>query len=221
MKPILLALTISAFSLILWPAANALAQEDKVARGVITDIGGASITLEVRGEPLQLSVDKQTHVQVSGGSSKTRQATVTGKSGPHLADLLKRGQSVAVTYHEMAGDRRAALVRVIPSAGPAGGSVNTTSVMRSAGVVQAVGADSVTIRGNSGGGATFTQTFVIGPRTAVVGKGASTATASSGGRAPFNQLIAPGDHVSIGYKQDGSALRASDVRVTTKGSVSH
>ena len=85
--------------------------------------------------------------------------------------------------------------------------------MRSTGIVKAVGADSITISGTSGGGATFSQTFTIGPDTTVIGKGAGTASAAAGGRAPATRLISAGDHVSVSYHKTGTALRASDVRV--------
>ncbi len=211
MKPMLLALSLTALSVVLWPAADAFAQEEKVARGTIAAIGGASITLTVQGEPLTFTVDRQTRVQAPGGSTKMAQATVSGQAGPHLADVLKVGQSAAITYKDVPKPR-ASLIRAIPSA-KAGGSVKTASAMRSTGIVKAVGADSITISGSSGGGATFSQTFAIGPDTTVVGKGAGTASAASGGRAPATQLISQGDRVSVSYHKNGTALRASDVRV--------
>jgi hypothetical protein len=222
MKPMLLALTLVAFSVILWPATDAVAvaQEEKVARGTISEIGGTSLTLKVRGEPLTVNVDRETRVQAPGGSSKMRQANMTGKSGPHLAELLKVGQSVAVTYKDVPSPR-ASLVRAIPSAGSDGGSVKTASEMRSIGTVKAVGPASITISGNSGGGASYTQTFMIGPDTMVVGKGAGTASAANGGKAPVKQLISAGDRVSVSYHKTASGLHASDVRVTMKGTGSH
>jgi hypothetical protein len=93
--------------------------------------------------------------------------------------------------------------------------------MRSSGRVKTITSDSITIEGRSGGGASFTQTFAIGADTSVVGRGAGTAAAARGGRAPIPELIAAGDRVSIAYRKDGSTLRASDVRVTMKGSGSH
>jgi hypothetical protein len=215
MKPMLLTLTVAAFSLILWPVADAVAQEEKVARGAITELGGASLTVKVGNERLHFAVDRDTRVDVPGGATKTRQAHAIGKSGPHLADVLRVGQAVAVTYKDVPNPK-ASVVRAIPTLGPAGGAVKTASALRSNGVVNAVGPESLTISGNSGGGAKFTQTFVVGPKTKVIGKGASTVTASHGGRAPFSQLIAEGDRVTVHYHKEGSALRASDVRVTLR-----
>lgn len=59
MKPILLALSLTAFSVVLWPAADAFAQEEKVARGTIAAIGAASITVTVQGEPHTFTVDRR------------------------------------------------------------------------------------------------------------------------------------------------------------------
>jgi hypothetical protein len=222
MKPILLALTVAAFS-VFSPLAAATAQDEKVARGVISDIGSASMTLQVRGEPLELAVDRHTVVQAPGGSTKARQASMNGQAGPHLSDVLKVGQAVAVTYRDLPGDRRASMVRVTARPGGAGASIKTASIktasaFRSIGVVKVVDANSITINGQSGGGAHFTQTFTLGPDTLVIGKGAGTAAAASGGRVPATKLIAAGDHVTVAYHKDGNALRASDIRVTMKGS---
>jgi hypothetical protein len=211
MKPTILALSLTALSLALWPASEALAQEQKVARGTITDVGGTSITLTVQGEPHTFTVDRQTRVEAPGGGTKMRQATVNGKAGPHLPDLLTVGQSAAVTYKDMPNPR-ASLIRAIPGV-KTGGSVKTASAMRSIGIVRAVGADWVTIGGSSGGGAMFSQTFTIGPDTTVVGKGAGTASAAAGGKAPVTQLISAGDRVSISYHKTETALLASDVRI--------
>ena len=221
MKPTILALTLTTCSIVLWAPATAIAQEDKVARGTIAEIGGASLTLQVRGEPMTFAVDRWTRVDAPGGSTKMRQAIVAGKFGPHLADVLKVGQPASVTYKNASGQMRASLVRTIPNAGSAGGSVKTASSMRSIGNVKAIGPDSITIEGRSGGGASFTQTFRIGPDTAVVGRGAGTTTAAWGGKAPLTALVAAGDRVSVAYRKDGGTLRASDVRVTMKGSGSH
>jgi hypothetical protein len=216
MKPILLALSLSALSVVLSPAADVLAQEEKVARGTISEIGGASFSLKVQGEVHTFVVDRQTRVRTAGGSTKAAQASLNGEAGPHLTDLLKVGQTVAVTYKDVPNPR-ASLIRSIPSVS-AGGSIKTATAMRSTGTVRAVGADSITISGSSGGGVKFTQTFTIGSDTTVVGKGAGTASAANGGRAPMNRLVSVGDRVSVSYHQSGTALRASDVRVTAKGS---
>jgi hypothetical protein len=132
--------------------------------------------------------------------------------------VLKVGDAVAVTYRDASPSPHALLIRALPA-------LNTESTkaaeMQSSGTVKEMGADSITIRGNSGGGGSFTQTFVIGSDTTIVGKGAGTAAAANGGRVAFAKVIANGDRVSVSYHQVGSELRASDVRVLQKRSGSN
>lgn len=219
MRTTFLAVTLTTLSF-LWPAAPS-AQEERVARGIISEIGGSFVTVKVDGELMTFGADTKTQVESRGAGTKARQVMATGKPGPHLGDVLKVGQSVAVTYRHAAGKPYASLIRTIPNAGNGGASVKTASEMRSTGTVKAIGADTITIVGASGGGASFTQTFVVGSATRVVGKGAGTAAAAKGGKAPFSDLIAPGDRVSVSYHRAGSTLQASDVRIMMKGSGSH
>jgi hypothetical protein len=220
MRTTLLAVTLTALSFIYSPATPS-AQENHVAKGVVSEMGGSSISVKVAGEMMTFVVDTKTHVEGRGAGTKSRQMMASGKPGPRLSDVLKVGQSVAVTYQDVAGKPYASMIRTIPSVGTSGAAVQTASDMRSSGTVKAIGGDSITIVGASGGGASFTQTFVVNSATRVVGKGAGTATAANGGRVPFADLIATGDRVSVSYRKVGNALQASDVRVTTKGSGSH
>jgi hypothetical protein len=218
MRTTLLAVTLTALSFLYWPPTTS-AQQDRVARGVISDIGGTFVVVKVGAESMKFEADTKTQVESRGASTKTRQMMAKGSPGPHLGDVLKVGQSVAVTYRDMAGKPYASLIRTIPSAG--NDAAKTASDMRSTGTVKAVGGDSITIVGDSGGGGSFTQTFVVSSATKVVGRGAGTAAAAKGGKAPFTDLIAAGDKVSVSYHKAGNALQATDVRVTMKGSGSH
>lgn len=217
MRQMLLALPIAALSLIASPTPDATAQDTKIAKGTVTEIGGTSLSVKVRDQEMKFVVDNKTTVDAPGGGTKTKQANAAGKPGPHLADVVKVGQAVAVTYQDAAGDLRASRIQAIASAGAAGGSVSAvSSALISNGTVQSMTADSITISGSSGGGASFTQTFSIDAKTWVVGKGASTKVAAKGGKAPFADLVANGDRVSVSYHKTGSTLTASDVRVTAK-----
>jgi hypothetical protein len=220
MKSTFLALTLTALSIVLWPSSSVFAQEKKVARGTVAAIGASSLTLQVRGEPIVFTVDRKTLVDAPGAGTKARQADMLGKSGPQLHEVLKVGQPVAVTYRDSGTSPYASFVRAVPSAGSGGGSVKTSS-MHSSGRVKAIASNSITIEGRSGGGASFVQTLMVDADTSVVGRGAGTATAASGGRAPLTELIAAGDKVRVTYRKEGSTLRASNVRVTAKGSKAH
>ena len=219
MRTMFLAVTLAVFSVIWWPADVALAQDQQVARGTVSAMSGASITILVRGEAMTFAVDADTQVEARGAGTKTRQLAAAGKPGPTLADILTIGQPVAITYRATSGTPRASWVRAVPKASD-GGSV-TAAEMRSIGTVKSLGPDSITIVGSGGGGAAFEQTFHIGADTKVVGKGVGTATAAKGGRAPFSELISAGDRVTVSYHKAGGALKASDVRVTSRGTGSN
>jgi uncharacterized protein DUF5666 len=215
MQTALVAATFAVVSIILSPAPYALAQEAKVARGVVTTVAGNSLTIRVRDQSMEFKVDPKTSIEAHGGGTKQRAATAAGKDGPTLVEVIKVGQSVAITYYEINGALRASSVREVANGTP--GSVSTTGhAMVAAGLVQSIGDHSLTISGKGGGGASFTQTFTIDDRTRVFAKGASTATKASGGRAAFTTLVQTGDRVSVEYEKAGGGLHASDVRVTLK-----
>jgi hypothetical protein len=218
MRTTLLAITLVALSFVCWPATTS-AQETRIARGIVSEIGGTFITVKVGSESMTFSADT-THVENRGAGTKARQAMADGKPGLRLSDVVTVGQSIAVTYRDVAGKPYASHIRAIPSVAN-GGSVKAASEMRSTGTVKAISGDSITIVGTAGGGGSFAQTFVVSSATKVVGRGAGTATAAKGGRAPFTELITAGDRVSISYHTMGNTLQASDIRVTMKGSGSH
>lgn len=214
MKASVLALTLTALSVIWGPTAPALAG-DKVATGTITTIGGKSLTVKVGDQNMAFNVDTKTTVQARGASSKASRLAAAGKPGPHLNDVLQPGQPVAVTYSEMAGALRASEIKAIPKV-PAHANASAIVDKRSAGTVKAIGTDWITIGGSSGGGAKFEQTFKVDAKTLVFAKGASTAVAAKGGRAPLTDLVKSGDHVTVSYRASGNELLASDVHVRVK-----
>jgi len=215
MRTMFLTVTLAALSFIWWPVDVAVAQDQQTARGTITEMNGASLTIQVNGSPMTFAIDSKTQVEARGASTKTRQMAAAGTPGPKIGDILAVGQPVAVTYHPSSERPRASIVRAVPSV-KAGGSI-TAAEMRSIGTVKSLGPDSITIVGGSGGGASFTQTFRINADTKVVGKGIGTATAPTGGKGKFSELVSAGDRVTVSYHKAGNALEASNVRVTTKG----
>ena len=91
MRSTLVALTLTALSVIWGPTASALAQDAKVAKGTITAIGGRSLTVKVGDQDMAFNVDTKTIVQARGASTKATRFAATGKPGPHLADVLQPG----------------------------------------------------------------------------------------------------------------------------------
>jgi hypothetical protein len=185
-----------------------------VARGTVAAISGQWLTVTVGDQDMKFSVDSKTRVEARGGSTKSAKAAAAGKAGPHLDELLQTGQTVAVTYNDMAGALHATAITTIPKAAVL--SASAQAEMTSIGVVKAMGVDSITINGHSGGGSSFEQTFKIDPATKVFAKGAGTASMARGGRVPFAEIVASGDRVSISYHKAGGVLLASDVHVTVK-----
>ena len=210
MRSTLIALTLTALSVIWGPVAS-FAQDTKTANGTITAIGGRSLTVKVGDRDMAFNVDSKTLVQARGASTKASRLAATGNPGPHLADVLQPGQAVAVTYSDLAGGLRASEIKAIPKR-----TAEAPAEMRANGVIKAIGADWITINGNSGGGASFEQTYKVDPKTQVFAKGATTAMAANGGKAPFNSLLAAGDRVSVAYHKSGDGLLADNVHVTLK-----
>ena len=211
MRPTLIALTLTALSVIWGPTTTtAFAQDIRVAKGTITAIGGRSLTVKVGDHDMAFNVDSKTMVQSRGASSKSHWLAATGQPGPHLSDVLRPGQSVSITYSDLAGGLRAAEIKAVPKPNDA------PAEMHSTGVIKAIGGDWLTINGKAGSGASFEQTFKVDPKTMVYAKGASTAVAATGGKAPFRSLVSAGDHVKVSYHKVGDALIAGDVHVTLK-----
>src|SRR5262245_37137916 len=115
MQTAFLAASFAALSIILSPAPFALAQDAKVARGVVTTITGNSLTVKVLDREMLFAIDAKTNVEAPGGSTKQHAAVASGKPGPTLADVMKMGQPVAVTYYEINGALRASKVRAVGS----------------------------------------------------------------------------------------------------------
>jgi hypothetical protein len=220
MQTAYLAGSLAALSIILSPAPYALAQDAHVARGAVTKIDGTTLTVKVGDHEMLFAIDSKTSIEAPGAGTKQRAAEAAGKPGPMLADVVKVGQPVAVTYYDTNGALQASKVRAISTvpSGPSSGSApGEPHSLTSNGQVAAVAERSITISGNGGGGATFRQTFTIDDRTRVFAKGAGTATRAHGGKVPFTTLVGNGDHVSVSYEKVGGLLYASDIRVTMKG----
>jgi len=200
---------------------TAVGQEMQMARGTVTAFGADNVTVNVRGQELTFTVDNKTKVEAPGAGTKSRQAQAAGKPGPALADVLKKGQGVEVSYRDANGSLHATRLRAVPVAADAGGIVQKEPAEEhSSGTVTALSATSLTISGSSGAGATFRQTFAIDPSTKVIGKGAGTAAAAKGGRVAITDVIANGDWVSVSFHKVGAdSLHASNVRLVQRRSI--
>jgi hypothetical protein len=116
MQTAFLAASFAALSIILSPAPYAFAQDAKVARGVISQIGGNSLTVAIRDHEMNFAIDPTTSVEAPGGGTRQRAAEAAGKPGPTLAEVMRVGQPVAVTYYEINGAMHASKVRAVGNA---------------------------------------------------------------------------------------------------------
>ena len=210
MRPTLVALALT-LAVVSWPASQVSAQSTKAktARGTVTAMAADSVTVKVAGTDMTFTVDGKTNVVAPGGGTKERAAQQTGAGGPKLADVIKVGQPVAVSYHDVGGKMHAASITAVRTTG-----ADPAAAKESNGTVQSVSATSMTINGSSGAGAKFTQTFTIDTNTKVVGKGAGTAT--KGAKVAITNLVGTGDQVAVSYHMMGTDLHASSVRVMNK-----
>ncbi|HEV2983390.1 MAG TPA: DUF5666 domain-containing protein [Vicinamibacterales bacterium] len=214
MRRTFVALALGALAVAGWPTRPAFAQDTKTARGTVTAMAADSISVKVQGVDMKFVVDTKTTVEARGAGTKSRAAQRAGMPGPKLADVVKVGEAVEVSYHDMSGTFHAARIRAVANPGPS--SPAEAASKTSNGTVKSVTATSLSISGSGGGGATFDQTFTIDSKTKVVGKGAGTASAAKGGKIAITDLVAMGDRVSVSFHDMNGTLHASEVRVTTK-----
>ena len=197
-------------------ASQAAAQETKSARGTVTAIGGDSITVKAAERELKFTVDPKTVLTVSGGSTAERKAEAAGKPGPKLADFVKTGDAVEVTYQETGSTMRASSIRRVTSAGAGGGSAPPAERSETSnGTVDSLSGSTLAISGSTGSG-TFKQSFAIDATTKVIAVGASTAAAATGGKVAIADFVGVGDQVTVNYRKAGSGLHADEVRVRSK-----
>jgi hypothetical protein len=216
MRRTVLALPLATLSLVAWLTPGVVAQETKSARGTVTAMAADTLTVKAGDRELKFSIDAKTNVIATGGGTATRKAEAAGTAGPKLGDLVKVGDAVEVSYHEMGGTLHAASVRKVSSPGAGGGSTSDERAAAKAesatGTVDSVTATSLVISGSQSGG-TFKQTFTIDAETKVIGQGAGTAAAAKGGRIAITDYVKTGDRVTVSYHKMGSSLHAAEVRV--------
>jgi hypothetical protein len=208
MKWTRLAVPVAALALIAWSAPTALAQASKKANGTVTAVTGDSLTVkDAAGKDMTFAVDKTTQVNTPGGGTKMRAAEAKGETGVKIDEVLKVGEVVEVTYHDMGGTLHAASIRTMAKMpAPAGPPAKTVH-----GVVKDISGTSLTITDTANKDLTFT----IDEKTRAVGKGLGTATKETGGKAPLSDLIKPGAKVSVTYHEEGGTMTASNVLVVT------
>jgi hypothetical protein len=92
------------------PSTAAAAPKARTATGVVTTVTGNSLTVKGASE-LTFVVDNGTKVSGTGLGTASRQLMEAGGK-PTLTDFVHDGDTVAVTYHDVAGTNQATLVRI-------------------------------------------------------------------------------------------------------------
>ena len=196
-------------------ASQAAAQGTKSARGTVTAIGGDSITVKAAERELKFTVDPKTVLTASGAGTAERKAEAAGKPGPRLADFVKTGDAVEVTYQETGSTMRASSIRHVADAGPGGGSLSGDRSESANGRVDSLSGSTLVISGSTGSG-TFKQSFAVDAATKVIAMGASTAASAADGKIKIGDFVGVGDQVTVNYRKAGSGLHADEVRVRAK-----
>ena len=190
----------------------AAAQEMKKVRGTVVSMAGASLTVSVDGKDMTFAYDAKTDVIARGGTTAQKAAKEAGKGGVTLADVLKKGDRVEVSYHEMDGRMMAMEIRAGVAA-PQGAVTETPESLTATGEVMAVAASSITVKSGAD-----SLTFMIGANTTIIGTGLSTMTKemkAEGKATTLADAVGVGDQVAVTYT-DGTHKMASEVRVTSK-----
>ena len=193
-------------------ATASAAPDDKWARGKVTAMAGDTLTVDVKGESMTFTVDKTTQIVKSGAGTKAREMAKTGKV-PTLADLVKVGDNVEVSYTETDGKMLAKIVRPGVSA-PAMTSDEAAKEVK--GVVSEVSQTSLSIKSDEG----EEMTFAIDTKTQVIGQGLGTMARekkAEGEGVKLTDAVAKGDSVEVKYKAMGEMKHAMRVHVLKKG----
>ena len=188
----------------------AMAQETKTAKGSVTALGANSITVKVGAKDMTFAVDATTKVVAPGGSTKAREAKAEGKAGPMLTEVVKVGDDVEVSYHEK-GMHAATIQAIVP---PPARAPAAPKAMTATGVVSAVSAGSLTIKGKAGD-----QTFAIDNKTTVEGRGAGTADRKmreAGEKPTITTFVQEGDTVTVTYRDVAGTNNASLVKIVAR-----
>ena len=111
-----LALPLLVLSLAAWPAVSSAADKPKnqlLPNGTVKSVSQTSLTVSGKDKEMTFVVDAKT--QVVGKGIGTKSAAAAGK--PKVADLLKEGDRVNVTYQAAGPTMRASKIEVITVGG--------------------------------------------------------------------------------------------------------
>jgi hypothetical protein len=175
--------------------------QTREARGTVTKIGDATLSISAGTQELTFVVNSETHLEVRSAAKKVQQ-NQPGAPSPRVRDFFEVGQAVLVRYKEAGGTNHALDISRVGSAG----SGETTK--NADGKVKSVTPAQLTIASDG-----RDLTFGINKDTGVVMKGATNATKAAGGSTPITAFVHAGDTVSVTYGDVAGSMIASEVRV--------
>ena len=206
MKPVrALGVALLAMAVVVSP--RVLAAQDKTARGTVITMTGDSLTVKVGANDIRFGIDSKTTLVASGAGTQARRSE-TGEV--RLADFIKTGQPVIISYRETGSTMYATRVERVSSA-PSGGTVSSpaSSTKSSSGTVKSVAAGSLTMTAEG-----RDLTFLVDANTSVVAKGAGTKSAAApGGKIAITDVVRAGERVAVTYHETGTTMHAAEVRV--------
>ena len=177
--------------------------QTREARGTVTKIGDATLSISAGTQELTFVVNSETHLEVRSAAKKVQQ-NQPGAPSPRVRDFFEVGQAVLVRYKEAGGTNHALDISRVGSAG----SGETTTTKNADGKVKSVTPTQLTIASDG-----RDLTFGINKDTGVVMKGATNATKAAGGSTPITAFVHAGDTVTVIYSDAAGSLVASEVRV--------
>jgi hypothetical protein len=118
--------------------------QTKEARGTVTRIADATLSINAGTQELTFIVDSQTHLEVRSAAKKV-QENQPGSPSPRVKDFFEVGQAVVIRYREESGRNHALDISRVGSAGSGGGSVSDPKKIAE-GTVKSVTPSQLTIR---------------------------------------------------------------------------
>jgi hypothetical protein len=93
------------------PPAGAAAKAQTVT-GTVSSMTGNSLSIKAASGEMTFTVDQKTTITGTGMGTAGRKLAAEGAK-PTVSDLLKEGDTVSVTYHDVGGTNHASVVRMV------------------------------------------------------------------------------------------------------------
>jgi hypothetical protein len=84
----------------------------ETATGVVSAVSGSSLTIKGKAGDTTFAIDNKTTVSGTGVGTAGRKMGEVGEK-PTIPALVHEGDTVTVTYHDMAGTKTASVVRIV------------------------------------------------------------------------------------------------------------